>query len=206
MTEKALAHFAARYLNAVRLGETKLTEWLVSSSKEPVPNFCDTCKHREGCHKTFKASDDDFGLYPFTSRALMNMAVRADEQFDSGFNPRAFQRSVLLRVLDNHAHALKGGVFPPRALLDELGGIKALGIEELDRLRGFVGAQRFDRAVTFQELWYGTATLRKPPTEMAEALSLPRFEAAEEQPDGAEPTVDDQPVAATPNSERKFPE
>ncbi len=176
MAQKALARFAGRYLNAVRLGPDRLMEWAaIAEADEKPPSACDPCPHRGECHQAFKPSEDGFGLYPFTPRALWNMALRADDQLETRFNPRVLQRSVLVRVLDNHADALAAGAFPPRALLDHLGGVKELGAIETDGLRRVVPADQYDRVLTFQELWDGSSSVRGIPEDIREALDLPKL-------------------------------
>ena len=176
MTKAALARFAGRYLNAVRLGRQKLTAWAASADPtDLVPNACEPCPHHEACHPVFKASEEGFGLYPMTRRALWNMATRADDQFETSFNPRALQRSVFLRILDSHARSLAEGTFPPRALLNELGGIKGLGVAEQEKLRWAVPSNLFDRALTFHELWDGSSVLTSPPAELAEVFRASCF-------------------------------
>jgi len=181
--QKALARFAGRYLNAVRLGPDKLADWAAGAGADEAPlNACEVCPHRRECHQAFTPSEEGFGLYPFTSRALWNMALRADEQLEMRFNPRVLQRSVLVRVLDNYASALAAGAFPPRALLDHLGGVKHLGAVETDRLRRMVPAEQYDRVLTFQELWHGSSSLTSVPADQREVLSLPDFVGASPEP------------------------
>lgn len=176
MTRSDLANFAGRYLNAVRLGAAELENWGTNAhAGDSVENKCTTCQYRGPCHATFKSSDDGFGLYPFTERALWNMARRVDHEMEEKFNPRVLQTNVLLRVLDTHARELELGAFPSRAILEEMGGIRGLGASELQRLSEGVPAAQFDRTVAMHELYDGSSTLRDLPAELLEAFGLSKF-------------------------------
>lgn len=195
MSAKSLADFAGRYLNAVRLGREALSEWAeVAQAGESVENACLRCSYKDECHAVFGASGENVGLYPFTRKALWNMTARADEELEDRFNPRVLQRSVLDRVLDTYSSDLKDGKFPPRALLDDLGGIKALGAGEQERLANATPAREFNRALTLQELWDGSSTVRRFPPLLLEAFSLSDLDS--EVREAASPDLEE-PQAAT---------
>ncbi len=202
MTQATLASFAGRYLNAVRLGSNKLSEWMATSSPtDPVPNACEHCPYGEPCHATFETSDEGFGLYPFTARAVWNMGLRASEQLETRFNPRAIQRNVLIPVLDDHAASLKAGRFPPRRLLDELGGIIKLTSAERDRLLRSVGPNEYDRSITFQELYDGSSTIQQPPEGIARVFGLSTLTTVVSEPSAVEnPAPLEPPTAAAVDS------
>lgn len=170
--ESALATFASRYLNAVRLGSHALAAWHeTANASDTAPNACEPCPHRSRCHAAFGAQDH-VGLYPFTPTALSEMLDRADENRASGLNPRILQNSVLARILDTHAPALQEAVFPPRALLDALGGPRHLLASDRARLLAAVPADS-DRLLTTLELWMKSDTLRDIPDGIREAFMLP---------------------------------
>jgi hypothetical protein len=170
--ERALATFASRYLNAVRLGSRALTAWHeTAQASDTPPNACEACSYRSRCHAAF-GTHDDVGLYPFTSTALWEMLDRADENRVSGLNPRILQNSVLARILDTHAPALQQAAFPPRALLDALGGPRHLLASDRARLVAAVPADH-DRLLTTLELWMRSDTLRDIPDGIREAFTLP---------------------------------
>jgi hypothetical protein len=168
------ATFTARYLNALRLGESKLrAEKQVPADAHgnfPIENACDECVHRTECHGAFGESDG-FGLYPFTSRAIEIMSERAGVDAKGAFNPRTFQKAVLRPVLLS-AQELVDGRFPPRTLLDDLGGIQKLGPAEQNKLR--VGnATDLSRRMALLELWDGTGQARNLPIAVHEAFAIP---------------------------------
>ena len=99
MDPLALAEFAGPYLNAVQLGAPALEAWEYDTPDKPLSNACTGCGQQPVCHETFGVSPQGHGLYPFTSRALWNMAHRADEQMEEAFNPRTLQIGVLSPVL-----------------------------------------------------------------------------------------------------------
>ncbi len=120
ITEAEIERFVARYLNAARLPETDLTQWLESShstgnnAAEPPPIACSGCEHRAKCHEAF-GERGGIGLYPFNPIAVRRMVERASPE---GFNPRFVIKDVLKAVLATYVDDLRAGQFPPPALLD----------------------------------------------------------------------------------------
>jgi hypothetical protein len=100
---EAVADFAGRYLNAVRVGEQDL-----EASTPVVHNACDGCAHRPVCHDAFgTAGPDGYGLYPFNDVALDRMVRTRQDRF----NPRDLL-TVMAATLTAHAQELEDGRFP----------------------------------------------------------------------------------------------
>lgn len=119
--------------------------------------------------------------YPFTARALWLMANRADDQVEDAFNPRTLQSGVLLPVLDEGAPALATGQFPPKSLLDKLGGNRSLDAAARQELRRLVGGED-GRVGALLELWDGSGHLVNLPTPLREAFGAPTIPDAEAAP------------------------
>lgn len=154
MTRDTLAGFAARYLNAIRVGIDPIQNWGSHATDVPVPNACTRCDLRSECHTSFGAHEG-VGLYPFTEIALWNMAERTDPRLGQEFNPRILQKDVLARVLADHGLTVSEGAFPPAELLDELGGGKRLSVLDQSAIRRQVPAAG-DRLITAIELYDGS--------------------------------------------------
>ncbi|NNB34793.1 protein DpdH [Pseudomonas fragi] len=171
---RSLANFTARYLNAVRLGRPVLDAWHRQStdSRELSPNACEACQSKGECHAAFGTAGEEIGLYPFTETALWEMASRVDEQIEAGFNPRVLQSAVLTKVLDNYAPSLEAGVFPPRALLENLNGLRYLRAQDRGRLET-VFPEDGGRLVAALELWDTSGQLINLPEGIRKAFSLP---------------------------------
>ncbi len=174
MDPSALAEFTGPYLNASRLGLANLTAWDDDISRPAVPNACHGCVEQPVCHPTFGATAQGHGLYPFTQRALWTMAGRADDQVEDAFNPRTLQSGVLLPVLDDAAPALSTGQFPPKSLVDKLGGNRSLDAAARRELRRLVGGEE-GRMGALLELWDGTGHLVNLPDELLDAFGAPRI-------------------------------
>ena len=100
---EAVADFAARYLNAVRVGEADL-----KASAPVVHDACSVCRHRALCHDAFgTAGPDGYGLYPFNAVALDHMVRTRQDRF----NPRDLL-TMMAATLTGHAQELKDGRFP----------------------------------------------------------------------------------------------
>jgi hypothetical protein len=100
---EALADFAGRYLNAVRVGEEDL-----ETSEPAVNDACGVCAHRSICHEAFgTAGPDGYGLYPFNAAALDRMVRTRQDRF----NPRDLLK-VVAATLTSHAQEFEDGRFP----------------------------------------------------------------------------------------------
>ena len=116
VTRQELADFVSGYLNAARVGRTRLEDaygrrsHLPENEKSWVPNLCDTCPHQETCHSSFGRSADGHGLYPFNAAALDRM-VRSRPRFD----PREVLGQVLRTTLYEETDSIERGTFPSKA-------------------------------------------------------------------------------------------
>lgn len=184
MSRPSLAGFAARYLNAIRVGLEPIQAWGGKTTEAPVPNACERCEFRSDCHASF-GSHDDVGLYPFTETALWNMAERADPRLGQEFNPRILQKDVLARVLADHGSAVAAGAFPPAELLDELGGGRRLSVLDQSAVRRQAPAAA-DRLLTAIELYDGSGKPVNLEEGIRRSFNLPKLGDAPE-PTGPEP-------------------
>lgn len=125
---QARLSFAARYLAATRAGTELLAEWRQQRSSDPtlpVPNRCDGCPVREGCHRTFGADSNGYGYFPFTENALERLFRNLNDR-DNGLTwktPRGILQAILSPNL-SQPDALAAQQFPT-ALLET----RALPIE-----------------------------------------------------------------------------
>lgn len=184
MSRPSLAGFAARYLNAIRVGLEPIQAWGGKTTEAPVPNACERCEFRSDCHASF-GSHEDVGLYPFTETALWNMAERADPRLGQEFNPRILQKDVLARVLADHGSAVAAGAFPPVELLDELGGGRRLSVLDQSAVRRQAPAAA-DRLLTAIELYDGSGKPVNLEEGIRRSFNLPKLGDATE-PTGPEP-------------------
>ncbi|MFI6817228.1 protein DpdH [Nonomuraea sp. NPDC050328] len=99
--------FAARYLNAVRVGSQIIDE--NHHGRLPVPNHCSQCPVQEKCHRAF-GQVNDIGLFPFSKTAL-DLAIRSQSR-DGGFVARDVLTRVLRPVLHRDQIELDEGRFP----------------------------------------------------------------------------------------------
>jgi len=203
-TAEMVAQFASRYLNAVRLPQSRLADWYQRKrAGEDValeaPNACDECEHRLSCRPAFGARDGH-GLYPFTARALNRMfkAYTIGVQNRSGaFNPRDLLNHVVRHTLWHHAVDLRDGSFPSEALLSHFGERRMPAVQR-DRLRREVPSQHLGRYETVYELWGDPETLSGVTPEVLAAFGLrPRSAGESDRPGPPEPDVP-VPVPPTP--------
>lgn len=181
VTPDSLSEFAARYLNATRLGRDRIEQWSENAlPHEAAPSRCVECPHIVECHQTFGAVDN-YGLYPFTKTALWNSAKRVDPSMPASLNPRILQNDLLVEVLDNFAPAIKSGEFPPPKLLEKFGGVKHLRLAEETALqsRSPLNAGRWK---AFLEIYDGTGKILNLPGPLREAFSVPEIPSANAMP------------------------
>lgn len=152
VSPEKLAQFAARYLNAVRLGNEELSRWHAQKVEEEPPNHCLLCPHQTRCHEGF-GDESEIGLYPFTKQSLSLMYERAHQK-ERFFNPRVLINRVLQKTLDRGANEIPDSNFPPPDLATSLGqAVKPLGAELTEQIEGSVPVADKRRAVTLVELW-----------------------------------------------------
>ncbi len=111
-TEQHVVDFVGRYLNAARLGRTRIEDGAARDAAS-VENFCDECPVRERCHTGFGTASTGHGLYPYNRAALLR-AVRASSPTakPDAFNPRAALARVVRHVLTEYASAIEHREFP----------------------------------------------------------------------------------------------
>ena len=174
VTKESLSRFAARYLNAVRLGADRINAWSAEADPgEMAPSACASCPIQVECHSSF-GSKDGYGLYPFTLSALWNAAGRVDSSMPKSLNPRILQNDLLVEVLDNHGPDIRTGVFPSKRMLEKLGGIrhlKSVSRRELEARN----PQYADRWISLLELYNGTAEIVKLNEGILEAFDIPEI-------------------------------
>ena len=169
-----LVDFSGRYLNAVRLGLSRVIEWHEGGggADSPPPNACEACNARLDCHSAFGKSVDGYGLYPFTQTALSEMVQRTDDRAGDGFNPRVLQNAVLGSVLETYGAALEQRQFPPRTLLESLGGVKHLSAGDRSKIETAL-PEESARIVAALEIYGANGQLRNLPEALRLALNLP---------------------------------
>lgn len=177
VTSDSLAEFAARYLNATRLGRERIEQWSESASPhDAAPSRCTECPHIVECHQVFGAVDS-YGLYPFTKKALWNTAKRVDPSMPASLNPRILQNDLLVEFLDNFAPAIKSGEFPPPKLLDKLGGVKNLRLAEETVLQSR-SQQNAGRWKAFLEIYDGSGKVLNLSAPLRDAFGVPEIPSA----------------------------
>lgn len=174
VSERSLAAFAARYLNAARLGTERIDRWSETAGPaDAAPSKCNECTYRSKCHPTF-GEVDGYGLYPFTERSLWIGAHRVDQSMPKSLNPRILQNNLLVEVLDTFAPTIEAGEYPPPRLLEKLGGVKQLTLASENALKSRDPGQA-GRWVAFLELYDGTGAIGNPPGPLRDAFSIPEI-------------------------------
>ena len=163
---REVAQFTSRYMNAIRLGPSKLQQ---IGPNMPIPNACEGCQHRPACHEAFGA-ESEMGLYPFTHTAVWRMAQRVDPNVEERFNPRIFQKQIL-RPLADRGDLLKAGLFPPEDFLVTERG-RRLSLREIRKLEN---ADPTDsrRRLAFLDLWSQAERACNLAPTLHEAFGLP---------------------------------
>jgi hypothetical protein len=120
----AVADLAARYLNAIRLGQGELDAWQRRGAlPDRLPNKCASCDFRSTCYAAFgyvnisESGKDEalqVGLYPFNRQALWTMYSRIDAS-KTLRTPRTLLNNVLGYVLQSHGPKISQRQFPPIA-------------------------------------------------------------------------------------------
>ena len=177
VTPASLSQFAARYLNAVRLGRDEIENWSETATPNESPKSkCQACRHQAECHSIFGAVDG-YGLYPFTAQSLWNAASRVDRFMPERLNPRVLQNDLLVEVLDNFGPAIETGNFPPFKLLEKLGGITAMPAVAQAELQNR-NPQNFQRWAAFLELYDGSGTISNLDERLRSAFEVPEIPGA----------------------------
>jgi energy-coupling factor transporter ATP-binding protein EcfA2 len=201
VTRDSLSQFTARYLNAVRLGRKGIDEWNATALPGERPHsHCEKCTHQNECHAIFGAVDN-YGLYPFTSKALWNAASRVDEEgMPDKINPRILQNDLLAEVLDNFGPEISTGQFPSPRLLEKLRGIRVMSsVAQRDLERR--NPQNFKRWAAFLEIYDGTGAILNLDPRLHQALNVPEIPGVGEviQTDNADDIVETPPPPPRPS-------
>ncbi|HEU4730554.1 MAG TPA: protein DpdH [Kofleriaceae bacterium] len=156
--DAALAEFAARYLNAVRLEPEVVENWVKTQRKEYVPSACEHCQNRGSCHDAF-GEVDGYGLYPVTPTTLGRLYRQTLRAEAKAFKPRSLLK-VLTDTLDEAERSIPRKEFPPPSLIKafNLGSTTA----ELQlALRGEL-RRNGDRALRAVELYADQPAVARP--------------------------------------------
>lgn len=100
---KALAQFAARYLNATRLDESEvfaIAKHRRENGDDVNISKCTTCEVSKECHARFgkvRINDFDVGLFPLTANAPYRMLDHIERDQSNDVSPN--QRGLLIHVL-----------------------------------------------------------------------------------------------------------
>ena len=204
-TDRTAVNFIGRYMNAARVGAAALE---VGSSA--TPNACESCPLMEECHTAFGASDDGYGLYPYNEPALRRaVAITADPERKSMFNPRRVLARMVRGVLTEEAGAIRDGRFPTEHFLTEERTREReqpaaqrqsdLTLAELSALdERYSEPERTRYLLAFQ--FWGEVSLNVRPEVLA-AFSLPPADLVFDQSTGSQPSVLDlQKPAQRPQS------
>ena len=171
-SDQYIMQLGSKYLNAIRLGNEKITQWH-ESNESNIINSCDKCNYKEICHKSFGAVDN-IGLYPFNEISLLQMAKKADIQKNTIFRPRIFINKVLKRNLQNEmVQLLKEGNYPPQNLLKDFSS-KHLSLEEVAKSKK-LDLINHDRRYTLIELWSNSKNIINLEEGIHNAFSIPRL-------------------------------
>jgi hypothetical protein len=113
--KNAQVRFISRYLTATRAGDDRLNDWLEERNNGrhlPVPNICNDCEVRIGCHEAF-GEIDGIGLYPFTKGAIINLfdGLKESDGSQTWKTPRGIIQAILSPTL-THPEKLDEGLYP----------------------------------------------------------------------------------------------
>lgn len=135
--DEQIIDFVGRYLNAARLGQSRIDAANVAAGGA-VPNFCQDCPLRDPCHGSFGCSQQGYGLYPYNASALLR-AVKASAPDDhpQDFNPRSVLARVVRQGLTEAARPIRDGDYPDEgfaALFPPRPGMSRLDLPARDTL------------------------------------------------------------------------
>ncbi|MEW2130631.1 protein DpdH [Streptomyces sp. NPDC005435] len=145
------ARFAARYLNAVRVGSQEIDKH--RTGERPEPNQCLQCPVRDKCHQAF-GEVEGVGLFPF-SRTALDRAIRSQSKGDA-FVARDVLTRVLRPVLHRDQTELDEGRFPSTGFESDFrtGALDILdNVEDQVRLRTPGDPALSERRVRMVRFW-----------------------------------------------------
>ncbi|MGV9251382.1 protein DpdH [Streptomyces sp. NPDC003697] len=165
------ARFAARYLNAVRVGSKEIDKH--RTDERPAPNHCLRCPVRDTCHQAF-GEVEGVGLFPF-SRTALDRAIRSQSKGDA-FVARDVLTRVLRPVLHRDQTELDEGRFPSTGFENDFhsGALDILdNVEDQVRLRTPGDPALSERRVRMVRFWgQGNGPQNLHPT-IHEAFAIP---------------------------------
>ncbi|MFF7458661.1 protein DpdH [Kitasatospora sp. NPDC008115] len=168
------AAFAARYLNAVRVGAAEIDTQ--HADARPAPNGCERCPVREKCHRAF-GQVDDIGLFPFNRTALA-LAMRSQAP-DGEFVARDVLTRVLRPVLQRDQVELDERRFPGDAFENDFrtGALDVLdNIEDQVQLHTPGDRELSDRRVRMVRFWGSDQGAHNLDPAIHEAFGVPPLE------------------------------
>ena len=175
-----LTELTAGYLNALRHGDNILKE---KDQLKPISSYCSSCKLKKDCFNSF-GNFKEIGLFPFTENAIEIMARRSSSIYEVNeekrFNPRKYLRSVLESVLFHHYDDLQNGGFPPKRLLDRIGGENIMHDLEVQTLQS-IDTKDHERRLTLLELWDAQGSFKDLDKGIHDSFNLPCIETTKEQ-------------------------
>lgn len=115
---QAVAEFAARYLNTVRLTRDEIravATYRRNGGDDISISACDRCPVRDECHPKFgktQVGTVEVGLYPFSVIAPRQLLNDLSGKFATQKNARGLLTQILLPALDSNYESLEIGKFP----------------------------------------------------------------------------------------------
>ncbi|MDP5016204.1 MAG: protein DpdH [Dolichospermum sp.] len=172
VTQVDIQEFVSKYLNAVRLENEVILNWVISDQQtdlnaESLTNACRDCEHREACHAGFGAVNE-IGLYPFNAIALKQMFAKVNQK---EFNPRILIKDVLKYTLENGYDDIQKGIFPSVSLQKHFGKMRLSAMLQQDI--NIKDPQNFDRRQVLLDSWDDGDELCDLPTDLHTAFNLP---------------------------------
>jgi hypothetical protein len=209
VTPDDITDFVGGYLNASRLGQTRLEEALQEAGQEQathrrwVPNACDECIHQDTCHEAFGTSRNSFGLYPFNAPAL-DRAV--ESRSPNHFDPRRILGTVLRYTLDQQRVDIRSGDFPSNAFAHHFSShLPPLDPDLVEDVRSLDPIDA-DRRVLLLTFWGGRPkTVVNLPAGIHEAFSIPELQDIEIQRPRWHDGSSDPAGPPTPTAEPRLP-
>jgi energy-coupling factor transporter ATP-binding protein EcfA2 len=199
VTKADIQQLASRYLNAVRLPETELKNWLEEqknlSNQEEPPSFCEQCEHREACHQGF-GEVNGMGLYPFTPQALTQMLSRVSS--NDNFNPRVLIRDVLKYILEHSVTPIQEGEFPTKAIQEHFGRRLNTILQDEIQQKDSSNAERRE---VFIDLWSDSDKLCNLPPQVHTAFNLPQLNVNKTEETKTKPVVREDSTSGSYNKQ-----
>lgn len=163
---------ASRYLNAIRCDNETLNNWAIEfkqgESRDLPPSYCQDCQHQTTCHAGF-GEVNNYGLYPFNDRALINMLKRVNRE--DTFKPRILIKDVLKYVLEHSLTDIRQGFFPSPSLKNHFGNVQLTALVQDDiRRKDNANAERREILI---DLWTNETQLVDCSSEVHTAFNLP---------------------------------